>query len=157
MKHLSIIFLIALLIMSPSCKKIKERGLFGKKGRTLELLKAQQDSIRVADSLKRIENRLKAIEEARLDSIRLAEEEKQAYEARNKYNIIVGAFTIPENAKVWADHYRQMGYDTRVIKEDGGKFDLVAAESWDRFSKAVQRLERFKDTVEVDTWLYIKK
>jgi hypothetical protein len=157
MKQLSVIFIIVLLIMSPSCKKIKERGLFGKKGRTLEMLKAQQDSIRVADSLKRIENRLRAAEEARLDSIRLAEEEKQAYEARNKYNIIVGAFTVPDNAKNWADHYRLMGYDTRVIREEGGKFDLVAAESWERFTKAVQRLERFKDTVDIDTWLYIKK
>ena len=39
---------------------IRERGLFGKKARTLEMLRAQQDSIRVADSLKRVENRLRS-------------------------------------------------------------------------------------------------
>jgi hypothetical protein len=157
MKHFSTILFIAILILSPSCKNIRERGLFGKKAKTLEMLKAQQDSVRVADSLKRVENRLRAIEEARLDSIRLAEEERQAYEARNKFNIIVGSFIVPENAKVWADEYRKMGYDTRVIKMDDSKFDLVVAESYERFSKAVERLERFQDTVDINTWLYIKK
>jgi hypothetical protein len=121
------------------------------------MLKARQDSIRVADSLKRVENRLRALEEARLDSIRVAEEERQAYEARNKYNIIVGAFVIQENANAWANEYRKLGYDTRVIKMDNSKFDLVVAESYERFSKAIKRLEQFQDTVDIDTWLYVKK
>jgi hypothetical protein len=157
MKQFSTILFIALLILSPSCKQIRERGLFGKKAKTLEMLKAQQDSIRVADSLKRVENRLKAIEEARLDSIMLAEEERQAYEARNKFNIVVGSFVVPENAKSWAEEYRKMGYDTRIVRMADSKYDLVVAESYERFSKAVQRLEQFQDTVDINTWLYIKK
>ncbi len=157
MKYFSTLLFITILILSPSCKNIRERGLFGKKAKALEMLKIRQDSIRVADSLKRVENRLRAIEEARQDSIRLADEEKQAYEAINKYNIIVGGFVIPENANSWANEYRKMGYDARVIKMDNSRFDLVAAESWERFSKAVERLEQFQDTVDIDTWLYVKK
>jgi hypothetical protein len=157
MKHFSTLLFVAILILSPSCKNIRERGLFGKKAKALEMIKAQQDSIRVADSLKRVENRLRAIEEARLDSIRLAEEEKQAYEARNKFNIIVGSFIIPEYANAWAEEYRKRGYDARLIKMDDSKFELVVAESYDRFSKAVERLEQFQDTVDIDTWLYVKK
>jgi hypothetical protein len=157
MKHFSTLLFIAILVFSPSCKNIRERGLFGKKAKALEMLKARQDSIRVADSLKRVENRLRALEEARLDSIRVAEEERQAYEARNKYNIIVGAFVIQENANAWANEYRKLGYDTRVIKMDNSKFDLVVAESYERFSKAIKRLEQFQDTVDIDTWLYVKK
>jgi hypothetical protein len=157
MKHFSTLLFIAFLIFSPSCKNIREKGLFGKKAKALEMLKAQQDSIRVADSLKRVENRLKAIEEARQDSIRIAEEERQAYEARNKYNIIVGGFVIPENANAWANEYRKRGYDARVIKMDNSKFELVVAESYERFSKAIERLEQFQDTVDIDTWLYVKK
>ena len=157
MKHFLTLLFIAVLILSPSCKNIRERGLFGKKGKALEILKAQQDSIRVADSLKRVENRLRALEEARMDSIRLAEEERQAFEARNKYNIIVGSFVIPENANAWAENYRKQGYDARVIKMDNSKFELVVAESYERFSKAAERLEQFQDTVDIDTWLYIKK
>jgi len=157
MKHFSTLLFIAFLIFSPSCKNIRERGLFGKKAKALEMLKARQDSIRVADSLKRVEIQLKAIEEARQDSIGLAEEEKQAYEARNKYNIVVGGFVIPENANAWANEYRKMGYDAKVIKMDNSKFDLVVAESYEQFSKAVKRLEQFQDTVDIDTWLYVRK
>jgi hypothetical protein len=157
MRHFSTIFFVALLILSPSCKNIKERGLFGKKAKTLEMLKAQQNSIRVADSLKIVENRLKAIEEARLDSLLQAEQERAAYEARNKFNIIVGSFVTPEYAQAWAEGYRKQGYDTKIIRMTDSKFELVVAESYDRFSKAVERLNQFQDTVDVDSWLYVKK
>jgi hypothetical protein len=157
MRHFLIILIGALLILSPSCKKIKERGLSGKKAKTLEMLKVQQDSIRVADSLKRVENRLRAIEEARLDSIRLAEQERAAYEARNRFNIVVGSFVTPEFAKAWAEEYRKQGYDTKIIKMTDSKFELVVAESYDRFSKAVERLNQFQDTVDINSWLYVKK
>jgi hypothetical protein len=63
------------------------------------------DSIRVADSLKRVQNRLKAMEEARLDSIKLAEEERMLLETRQKYNIVVGSFLNHDNAVKWLEEY----------------------------------------------------
>ena len=155
MRQFSIVLITLLLILSPSCKNIRERGLFGKKAKTIEMLRAQQDSIRVADSLKRAENRLRAIEEARLDSLLQAEQERADNEARNKYNIVVGSFLTPEFAKAWAEEYRKQGYDTRIVRMDGSQFDLVVAESYDRFSKAMERLNAFQDTVDIDAWLYI--
>jgi len=157
MRHYSIIFITALLLMTPSCKNIRERGLFGKKAKTLEMLRVQQDSIRVADSLKRVENRFNAIEEARIDSLLQVEQDMAAYEARNKYNIIVGSFLTPEFAQAWAEEYRKQGYDTRIIRMTDSQFDLVVAESYDRFSKAVERLNEFQDTVDINAWMYIKK
>lgn len=157
MRQISIVLITLLLVFFSSCKNIRERGLFGKKAKTLEMLRAQQDSIRVADSLKRVENRLRAIEEARLDSLIQAEQERAANEARNKYNIIVGSFLTPEFAQAWAEEYRKQGYDTRIVRMDGSQFDLVVAESYDRFSKAMERLDAFQDTVDIDAWLYIFK
>lgn len=157
MRNISIVFITLLLIISASCKNIRERGLFGKKAKTLEMLRAQQDSIRVADSLKRVENRLRAIEEALIDSLVQAGQERAAYEALNKYNIVVGSFLTPEFAQAWAEEYRKQGYDSKIVRMDGGQFDLVVAESYDRFSKAMERLDAFQDTVEIDTWLYINK
>ena len=158
MRHLITIIFLLFLVLFPSCKNIRERGLFGKKAKTLEMLKAEQTRIRVADSLKRIENRLKAIEEARLDSLRLAAEEEQAaFEAINKFNIVVGSFITPEYAQAWAEEYRKQGYDTRIIKMTGSRFELVVAESYDRFSKAVERLNEFQTTVDIDSWLYVHK
>jgi len=146
---------MAFLITLPSCKFFRNRGLFNKKERTLAMLKAQQDSIRVADSLKRVQDRLMAIENARLDSIRLAEEEKLTLASR--YNIIVGSFITPEYARAWAEEYRKLGYDTKILKLEGTNFEMVSAESHESFRRAVARLEQFRDTVQIDTWLYIKK
>jgi len=157
MRFLSSLLLIAFLVVLPSCKNIRERGLFGKKAKTLAMLKAQQDIIRKADSLKIIQNRIKALEEARLDSIRIAEEEKLSWEARYKYNLIVGSFITPEYAKAWADEYRKMGYDPQIIRADDSRFEFVAVESYENFSKAVTRLHQFQDTVSIDTWMYVRK
>ena len=157
MRPLFTVILFLLITIAPSCRNIREKGLFGRKAKALEILKAQQDSIRVADSLRKVQMRLKAIEEARLDSIRAAEEERRIWEARLKYNIIVGAFITPEYARAWMDEYKGMGYDPIIIKPEGSRFELVAAESHERFGKAVQRLEQFHDTVNIDAWLYVRK
>ena len=157
MRHLSAILLIVLLIVLPSCKNIRERGLFGKKAKTLAALQAQQDSIRVADSIRIVQKRLEAIEEARRDSLKMVEEARLSLEAQFKYNIIVGSFITPEYAKAWAEEYRQKGYDTKIISMDGSKFELVAAESHEHFNRALARLLQFQDTVDIDTWMYIKK
>jgi len=156
-RFITIIFLLV-LILFPSCKNIRERGLFGKKARTLEMLRAEQQRVRVADSLKRIENRLKAMEEARLDSLRMAAEaEKAAFEAIDKFNIVVGSFITPEFAQAWSEEYRKQGYNTRIIRMTDSRFELVVAESYNQFSKAVERLNIFQTTVDVDTWLYVHR
>ncbi|MFO7621216.1 MAG: hypothetical protein R6W81_08105 [Bacteroidales bacterium] len=158
MRHLLALVLLSIITLLPSCKFIKEKGWFGagKKARQFEMLKARQDSIRVTDSLKRIENRLRALEQARIDSIRLAEEEKQSWENRYKYNLIVGSFLTPEYARDWAEEYLKMGYsETRIIKMEGTGFELVSAEAYENYNRAISRLHQYLDTVNIDTWLYI--
>lgn len=155
MRHLLIILVIALLIALPACKYFKAGGLFGKKARTMAILKAQEDSIRVADSLQKIKERLMANENAKLDSIRNAEEARLAMES--KYNIIVGSFLTPDYAKGLAEEYRKQGYDPKIIKMEGGRFDLVSIEAYDNLRKAVNRLKQFQDTVQFESWMYVKK
>jgi len=156
MRNLSAIFVIILLITLPSCKYFKGKKLFGRKADTMAVWQAKQESIRVADSIKKVQERLQAIENARLDSIRRAEEERNALKM-NKYNIIVGSFITPEYARDHAADYRNRGYDTKIIKMEGSRFDLVSAEAHSSFSKAVTRLAQFQDTVEIDAWMYIIK
>jgi hypothetical protein len=124
MRNLTALILVLLLITLPGCKYFKGKKLFGKKkAHERELLQARQDSIRIADSLRKVEERLKAIEEARLDSIRLAEEKK-------------------------ALELKQM---------EGGRFDLVSAESYENFRQAVERLHYFQENIELGAWLYVLK
>jgi hypothetical protein len=157
MRHLSIAFLILLLGIAPSCNFIKNKGFFGKKAKTLATLLAQQDSIRVADSIRKIQDQILAIENAKLDSIRLEEEAKLLASQTRKYNIIVGSFITPEYAIGHAETYRLEGYDTKVIKMDESNFELVSAESHQSLREAVSRLQQFQDTVELDAWIYIRE
>ena len=157
MKQLSAIVLVILLAVSPSCKYFNNSGLFGKKERTLASLLAQQDSIRIADSLNKVDEKLEAIENARLDSIRKEEEARQSAEKISKYNIIVGSFHTPEYAKSLAEIYRQRGYETKILKMEKSNFDLVSAESHESLRKAISRLRQFRDTVEMEAWIYTRE
>ena len=157
MKNSSLVILIVLMILFPSCKFLKEKGIIGKKERTLAKMMALQDSLRVVDSIRQVHEKLMAIENAKLDSLQRAEEEKLALEAKLKYNIIVGSFLTPEYAKVLSEEYRKQGYDPQIIKVDDSKFEFVAAEAHKSFRTAVARLREFQDTVNIDAWMYIKK
>ncbi len=86
--------------------------------------------------------------------LRFAEEQRLALASR--YNIIVGAFITPEYAREWADEYRNRGYDAKIIPMEGGRFELVAAESHESAGMAFRRLNQFQDTVQIDAWIYKK-
>ena len=155
MRHLTAIFLILIIAMASSCKFFKEKKLFGKKDRLMAEWQAKQDSIRVADSIKRVNDSLHAIENSRLDSIRLAE--KKQIELASRYNIIVGSFITPEYAEACAENYRKMGYDARIIQKKNSRFALVSAESHESVRRAVDRVNQFQDTVATDSWIYVRR
>jgi hypothetical protein len=157
MRHLSAIVLIVLLVILPSCKFFKGKGLFGRKADTMVVWQARQDSTRVADSIRKVQDRLMSIENAKLDSARKANDERLAWESKHKYNIIVGSFITPEYAKGFAEIYRKKGYDTKILKMEGGRFELVCAETHESLSKAVVRLKEFQYSIQGDAWIYIKK
>jgi hypothetical protein len=157
MRQLLAIVFTVVLIVTPSCKFIKEKGLFGRKQDTIAAWQAKQESKRITDSLRVIQERLDAIETARADSLRAIEDERLAWESKHKYNIIVGSFITPEYAKTHADTYKSMGYDTRIIKLPGTNFELVSAKAFDKFSNAVVSLAQFQDTVDMNAWMYIIK
>jgi hypothetical protein len=75
---------------------------------------------------------------------------------RFRYNIIVGSFITPQYALDYAEFYRKQGYDSRILKVEGSRFELVSAEVHENFSKAVARLKQFQDTVAIDAWMYIR-
>ena len=156
MRHLVAILLICILVFPTSCKYFKSSGLFGKKARTMAILKAQEDSIRVADSIQKVQDRLLAKEIARLDSVR-NDEKLSSMEAKRKYNIIVGSFLTPEYAQGLMEMYREQGYNPEIIKMTGSRFELVAIEAYDNFTEAFSQLKKFQDTVQFESWLYIKQ
>ncbi len=152
MRHFSaIIFILLLVVVTPSCKYFNR----GKKEKAAAALRAHQDSVRVADSLKKVQDRLMAEELARIDSVNQAEAERLAQQS--KYNIVVGSFITPEYARNFSEEYKAQGYQPKIIKMDGSRFELVVAESHKNFRNALSRLKQFQDTTTIDAWMYIRK
>jgi len=156
MRHITALILVLMLVALPGCKYFKGKKLFGgKKADTMAVWQARQDSIRVADSIRVIQERLEAIEAARLDSIRRAEEQK-AWELQHKYNIIVGSFITPQYARDHVETYRQKGYENvRIIEMVGGRFELVSAEAHENLRTAIPRLQYFQENEELGAWIYV--
>jgi hypothetical protein len=155
MRYLTAFLLVIFLALSPSCKYFKDKNLFSKKkDRVMAEWQAKQDSIRVADSIRKVQEQLLAIENARLDSIRWANEPPVVLES--KYNIIVGSFITPEYARAWAEEFRNRGYDARILQMEGSRFELVSAESHESIRRAITRLHQFQDTIQIDSWIYVR-
>ena len=157
MRQLIAFVVIMLLVVSPSCKWLREKGFLGKKADTMAVWQAKQDSIRVADSIRNVQDRLLALENARLDSMKQAEVERKEWESKYKYNIIIGSFITPEYARNYSALYAAKGYKTRILKLEGTQFEMVSSEAHDNFRRAVERLKQFQDTVAYDAWMYINK
>lgn len=154
MRSIPAFMLVLLLTVLPSCKFLQNK-VFGKKAKALAEMKALQDSIRIADSVKNAQDYFAALENARLDSLRKADEERKLNET--KYNIIVGSFMTPEYARIMSDQYRSMGYNPQIIKLSGSRFELVAAEGHKNLRSAVSRLTAFRDTLQMESWIYIRQ
>lgn len=157
MRQLTAFIVIMLLVLSPSCKWLREKGFLKKRAVPTAVLQAKQDSIRVADSIRKAQDRLLALENTKLDSIRQADQQRKEWESKYKYNIIIGSFITPEYARNFSAEFASKGYKTRLLKLEGTQFEMVSAEAHENFRKAVERLKQFQDTVAYDAWMYIIK
>ena len=150
-----ILIIFAISMAFSSCKFVKEKGWFGMKNAdTMDAYLRKQDSIHIADSINKVIAEQRAIEQARQDSINKAELERLERLTRFKYHIVVGSFLTPQFADEWSVYYNSIGYGTEILKA-GNEFNLVSARKYDNMNDAVYDLERFKDTVQVDAWVYI--
>ncbi len=157
MKTVTAIFL-SLIILTSSCKFIKEKGWFGKsKADTMAVWLTTQDSLRVAASIRAEEEKMRAIEQARIDSIQAAEKAQSVWGDRFKYHIIVGGFLTPEYADDYLNYYQSMGFNARIIEGPDSRFRLISAEAHDNINRAIRRLQQYQDTVDFESWLYIKE
>ena len=153
MKKLTL-FLV-LVIAVTSCKFIEKRGWFKKGADTLAVYQARMDSIRVADSINKVLEAERMIEQAKLDSIRAIEEAERERLSRFKYHIIVGSFKTPQYADDYSAKVREMGYNTQIIK--AGTWNLVSAENYTSVREAINGLGLVRTNVTVNAWIYVTR
>jgi hypothetical protein len=146
MRLLSLTFLTFLVITANSCR------FFNGEKNKLKILaeeKARQDSLRVADSIRKAYD-LAARETVRTDS--LMKQERLARE--NKFSIIVGSFHTSSYARTMAAEFEHKGYSPRIIKPMGSNFELVSAEGHEQYRSALKRLKIFQDSLGGTPWIY---
>jgi hypothetical protein len=155
MRQLAVFIVIILFVVFPSCKFLREKGLWGHRVDTMAVWQAKRDSARVVDSIRNVQNRLLAIENARLDSVRKADQDKMEFETKYKFNIIVGSFITPQYARDYLAEMLKKGYKARLLKLEGTQFEMVSAEAHESFRQSINRLKQFQDTIATDAWLYV--
>jgi hypothetical protein len=136
---------------------------FEKKVRKEALLWAHQDSIRVADSLKKIKiesKGVKKIQQTPLGKYDKEENPISARDTRDTYYIIAGSFTNHENAKLADRKYRNLGYKTSIISmtdQNGIETELVSVNTFNNINEAEEYLKIFKVKSNPAAWIYSKK
>lgn len=121
------------------------------------MLKHKQDSVRVSDSLRFIQEEQISLENSRLDSVRKEDENRKIQNSRLKYKIIVGSFTNFQNARDLSESYKSRGFNSDIINANDDSVEYVSAEAYDNQKQAMERLREFKTTIEPKAWLYVVK
>jgi len=155
------IVIILLFIFLPSCRYLREKGIFLDKNVKLVLLKASQDTILRADSLIKTGTFANNTIEVQQDpEVRIEDEKLSGEEANNLYYIIIGSFSNPENAKLAASQYTGQGYNTSVIQttdRNGKKIELVSARTFADYDEAAVYLKEFQSNIDPGAWIYPRK
>jgi hypothetical protein len=164
-RYLLAIFIIILLLFFPVRRFLRQNGIFVFGNKTLKeaLLWAHQDSIRVADSLKRIKIESKVPGDKQQNSLVKPDKEESpvlAGVSRDTYYIIAGSFTSPENARLAAGKYRSRGYKTSIISmtnRNGIKEELVSIKTFNNLNEAKRYLREFQSKFDPEAWIYSNK
>jgi len=163
-RYVIAIFIIVLLLFFPARRFLRQHGYFLFNNKTLKeaLLWAHQDSIRVADSLKKIKIESNVMENKQQDSLVMSDKDNHVFagDTGDTYYIIAASFTNPENARLAAGKYRSRGYKTSIIivtNKNGMKAELVSVKTFNNFNEANKYLREFKIKFDPKAWLYSHK
>ena len=73
-----------------------------------------------------------------------------------KYYMIVGCFTVQANADRLAEKLRGMGYSPQIIA-GSNNFQMVAARSYNTYRESVAEIEKFRNEITPNAWVYLQK
>jgi hypothetical protein len=72
------------------------------------------------------------------------------------YYMIVGCFTVQENADSYANKLKSMGYQAQIIP-GRDNFQMVAAKSYDNLRAGVADIDKFRNELTPNAWVYKKR
>jgi len=77
----------------------------------------------------------------------------QSNAVAGKYYMIVGCFKVDANADSYAEKIRSMGYNVELLA-GMNDFEMVAASSYNSYRESVNALEKFRNEVTPNAWVY---
>lgn len=75
---------------------------------------------------------------------------------RGHYYMIVGCFTVQENADRYANKLRTMGYEAQIL-QGRDNFQMVAAKSYDNLQSGVAEIDKFRNELTPNAWVFKKR
>jgi hypothetical protein len=75
---------------------------------------------------------------------------------QGRYYMIVGCFTVQENADTYAGKLRTMGYESQIIP-GRDNFQMVAAKSYNNLQAGVADIDKFRNELSPNAWVYKKR
>jgi negative regulator of genetic competence, sporulation and motility len=154
MRYLLLFSLLCIIMTHQSCKDLN-LNLFSASQKAKNLaLKEKQDSLRIADSIRIVQEELLELENTKLDSVRKENEKLKIRNSENRYRIVVGSFTSAQNALALAESYKSKGFAAELINAHDDGTVYVSVESYDNKSRAMERLREIKLSIEPRAWLY---
>jgi hypothetical protein len=72
------------------------------------------------------------------------------------YYMIVGCFTVQENADTYANKLRTMGYEAQII-QGRDNFQMVAAKSYNNLGAGIADIDKFRNELTPNAWVYKKR
>ena len=75
---------------------------------------------------------------------------------QGRYYMIVGCFTVQENANSYANKLKTMGYESQII-QGRDNFQMVAAKSYDNLQAGIADIDKFRNELTPNAWVYKKR
>jgi cell division septation protein DedD len=173
------ICLVSLVFSLPSCNYIKQKLHLGKYSPQEATEQAGHDSLRVADSLKRVAAEKEVSGKRIPDSVKKVLDEKKDFnttmtdslmsivaadpherDSGTHYYIIIGSFSNHENAKEASDEFSKKGYKPAILtktNKDKASLELVSIKTFTDYNQAVSFVKVLKAKSVPDAYIYTGK
>jgi hypothetical protein len=154
-KVLAIIILI--VILCSGCKYFEKKRLFSKGADTMLNYAAEIDETSTEDTMEFYTG----INDAQSQSDRIADSLRNVYQpvdtrSSDMAYMVVGCFLIPQNADKYSEKIRNMGYQSEIIVRADG-FHVVTANSYASVKEGVRDLQKYRDEISENAWVWVKK
>lgn len=140
----NLVFLLSLVLLCSSCKYFKKSSATSVDTLTADTIALDETD----DSSAYYSDAANAVTEP---------ETTTQYNAVNgKYYMIVGCFTVSTNADGYAEKLRGMGYESQIIPGNG-RFQMVAVRSYNSYRESVNELDKFRNEITPNAWVYLQR